>query len=289
MDIPAPARQRVQISTGDLPSQKLDLVFPANGALQAALSALQTSYVKATMELARLVAQAGRSLPLFIYLNHLSYKSTVTALSFDSHSDDVWCLDPRGLLTLHLAEESYQTLGITGKKLPFKNHSEHSNCFPPLQPSADSVRNRQKREAALQAWDVRRKQAGKDPWTVLYCANDVDATAQFASDNGHTEFVRSVKCQETTSRGVRMPTITLPARPTADADAVEDWEADMGALFEWVGMACSCRLQANDRADAYVAVYQPPQPSTVGDITRLRWRGFLGPDFVQSVIDAVWK
>jgi ribonuclease P/MRP protein subunit RPP40 len=35
-----------------------------------------------------------------------------------------------------------------------------------------------------------------------------------------------------------MPTITLPARPTADADAVEDWEADMGALFEWVGMAC---------------------------------------------------
>jgi ribonuclease P/MRP protein subunit RPP40 len=53
-------------------------------------------------------------------------KSTLTALSFDSHSDDVWCLDPRGLLTLHLAEESYQTLGITGKKLPFKNHSEHS-------------------------------------------------------------------------------------------------------------------------------------------------------------------
>jgi ribonuclease P/MRP protein subunit RPP40 len=65
----------------------------------------------------------------------------------------------------------------------------------------------------------------------------VDATAQFASDNGHTEFVRSVKCQETTSRGVRMPTITLPARPTADTDAVEDWEADMSALFEWVGMA----------------------------------------------------
>jgi ribonuclease P/MRP protein subunit RPP40 len=51
------------------------------------------------------------------------------------------------------------------------------------------------------------------------------------------------------------------------------------------------RLQANDRADAYVAVYEPPQSwmATVADVTRLRWRGFLGPDFVQSVIDAVLR
>jgi ribonuclease P/MRP protein subunit RPP40 len=96
---------------------------------------------------------------------------------------------------------------------------------------------------------------------------------------------------------------------------VEDWEDEMCALFEWVGMAGlgsqryvshgfqlyltntpshfdpDGRLQANDRADAYVAVYEPPQSwmATVADVTRLRWRGFLGPDFVQSVIDAVLR
>jgi ribonuclease P/MRP protein subunit RPP40 len=40
-----------------------------------------------------------------------------------------------------------------------------------LQPSADSLKNRQKRDAALKAWDLRRRQAGDAPWTVLYCAN----------------------------------------------------------------------------------------------------------------------
>jgi len=195
-------------------------------------------------------------------------------------------------LTLHLSAESYQTLGITGQKLPFKSHSSEHTVSLPLQPSADSLKNRQKRDAALKAWDLRRRQAGEAPWTVLYCANDVAATTQFAASNGHADLVRAVKCQTTSSPSVRVPRVSLPARPPAkDPDAVEDWEEEMRALFEWVGMAGlgSQRLQANDRADAYVAVYEPPRPSTatVGDLTRLRWRGFLGPDFVRSVIDVV--
>ena len=47
-------------------------------------------------------------------------------LSSDPHSDDAWCVDPRRLLTLHLASESYQTLGLPGTRLPFKGHTEHS-------------------------------------------------------------------------------------------------------------------------------------------------------------------
>ncbi|KAJ7281382.1 ribonuclease P 40kDa subunit-domain-containing protein [Mycena rebaudengoi] len=290
MDVPEPPRQRVQITTGDTPSPKiqlkvgfgallfvssqLDLVFPSNDALKAALSALETSYVKAPMELARVVEQAAT----FIHPTEL--QSTVTMLSVDPH-DDVWCLDPRGLLTLHLAKESYQTLGLTGKKLPFKGHTEHTIALA-LHPAADSAANRSKRNAALKAWD-RRRAAG---WTVLYCAKDPGETARFAAENGHANLVRNVSCQATSSVAMRVPQVTLPARP-ADADAAEDWEVDMEGLFEWVGMAClgAQRLQANDRVDAYVAVYEPPEPSMVGEITHLRWRGFLGPDFVQSVID----
>ena len=46
-----------------------------------------------------------------------------------------------------------------------------------------------------------------------------------------------------------------------------------------------CRLLANDRVDPYVSVYECPVPSYVGDITHLQWKGFLGPEFVQSVIN----
>jgi len=45
------------------------------------------------------------------------------------------------------------------------------------------------------------------------------------------------------------------------------------------------RLLANDRVDPYVSVYECPVPSYVGDITHLRWIGFLGPEFVQSLIN----
>lgn len=45
------------------------------------------------------------------------------------------------------------------------------------------------------------------------------------------------------------------------------------------------RLKANDRVDPYVALYEHPSPSCVGNITRLRWSGLIGPAFLQSVID----
>ena len=45
------------------------------------------------------------------------------------------------------------------------------------------------------------------------------------------------------------------------------------------------RLAANDRVDPYVAVYESPTPSKVGDVTHLRWRGLLASTFVQTIID----
>jgi ribonuclease P/MRP protein subunit RPP40 len=46
------------------------------------------------------------------------------------------------------------------------------------------------------------------------------------------------------------------------------------------------RLQANDRVDPYIAVYEPPAGSMTGKLTHIRWRGLLPPDFVQSVVCA---
>jgi hypothetical protein len=49
--------------------------------------------------------------------------------------------------------------------------------------------------------------------------------------------------------------------------------------------SCFHRLAGNDRVDPYVAVYELPTPSELGDITHLRWRGLLPPEFVQTIID----
>ena len=45
------------------------------------------------------------------------------------------------------------------------------------------------------------------------------------------------------------------------------------------------RLQANDRVDPYVAVYEAPSPASIADVTHIRWKGLMDNSFVRSVID----
>ena len=43
--------------------------------------------------------------------------------------DDVWCIDPRGVLTLSVAKETYEQLGLLGKSLPLNNHKDQHGVF----------------------------------------------------------------------------------------------------------------------------------------------------------------
>ncbi|KAH9004778.1 ribonuclease P 40kDa subunit-domain-containing protein [Lactarius hatsudake] len=74
-------------------------------------------------------------------------------------------------------------------------------------------------------------------------------------------------------------------------DALEDWNERVSVYFEWVGMVNigAQRLRANDRVDPYVAVYSTPTPFTVGDVTHMKWYGFLTPQFVQKIVDTAIK
>ncbi|KAI0683718.1 hypothetical protein BC835DRAFT_1295246, partial [Cytidiella melzeri] len=79
----------------------------------------------------------------------------------------------------------------------------------------------------------------------------------------------------------------------------EDWEEEVSALFEWVGMAClgserrhlnrnfQLRLQANDHPDPYIAVYEPPETSKVGNLVHMCWKGFIPRSFLRRVLDTV--
>ena len=50
-------------------------------------------------------------------------------LSVNTHGDDIWCIDPRGHLTLSVSKDTYERLGLVGKKLPFKIHDDRHGVF----------------------------------------------------------------------------------------------------------------------------------------------------------------
>ncbi|KAK0467010.1 ribonuclease P 40kDa subunit-domain-containing protein [Desarmillaria tabescens] len=254
--------------------QQLDVIFPSDDELENALLPLETHYAKGKTTLSDVIASA----------KELGPENNLTVLSTDFDDGDVWYIDPRGILTLCVAKDTYETLGLVGKKVVLgygrkHPHEERHVINIPLQANTESEGNKKRRSSALKAWDGRR-----EPWSILCTSKDLAKLARLGS-------VRQVKCQKTSMNDVRIPVVDLPPRPNGSQDDIDDWNEHLHGLFEWVGMAGlgAQRLQANDRVDPHVSLYESPGPSNVGNITHLRWRGFLGPDFVQSIIDTVTK
>lgn len=119
------------------------------------------------------------------YLNP-SPASDLVLLSTSGSEEDSWCLDYRGLLTLCLCKDTYQTLGLVGKKLAFskalaerygesfaiyslvaQKHLSSIVIHLPLRQTSESAANRARRDAALKAWDAARERNGSDPWPIL--------------------------------------------------------------------------------------------------------------------------
>ncbi|KAJ3495714.1 hypothetical protein NLJ89_g10584 [Agrocybe chaxingu] len=306
-------KQRVRVSTGSLPatkiatlaqchpfSQQLDVVFPSNSALLESLEKLETSYAKGKAKLSDVVAKAGA------FVNEVEGESNLLVVSHSTHEDDAWCIDPRGHLTLSLGKETYQRLGLVGQKLPFKTHSERHVFDIPLKKNALSATVRAKQKASLELWDKIRQDGarntgntgGAELWDTLYCSRD-QATPPEGPFQGRQ--VHRALCQKKELLDVHIPALNLqsPPQPPSSkveskqkldhAEALEDWSRRVQNLFEWVGMAAlgAQRLDANDRVDPYVALYEPPISSRVGNVTYLQWRGLLSPHFVQQILNAV--
>ncbi|OBZ73590.1 hypothetical protein A0H81_06348 [Grifola frondosa] len=219
-------------------------------------------------------------------------------------SDDVWSLDTRGVLTLAVCKETYQSLGLVGQKLPWKGCDDtyviqiflHSEC-------PDSAIKEKwhplgvKQKASLEAWDARR-----GSWKIMYnytdsgrrricqypCRHEPSGVDGKPMEDAIID-VRETKpiVRKTMNAHIPVPTAQPLMKGVEDLEH-EEWEEKVSALFEWVGMAClgAKRLQVMDRPDPYVAVYSPPSPSRIGEFTHVRWSGLLPPGFVQSVINA---
>ncbi|TFK83875.1 hypothetical protein K466DRAFT_589374 [Polyporus arcularius HHB13444] len=263
-------------------TQQLDIVFPSSVSLRTALEELQCTYQTCECSLSDFLQFAKP------HLHHLATESKVVAHGLAGSTDsDVWCLDSRGVLTLAVSKQTYEFLGLVGERLPWKGCEDihvihiYIGYTGPRHGDMKKWATYGAKEAAiLRAWDERR-----GPWKIMYHMQNPDSNrpAQSAPHQiEKTVFTR--------------PHVHIPELARDDLlnesnrlDDLESWEDRVSSLFEWVGLASlgSQRLLANDRCDPYISVYEPPAPSHVGELTVMRWRGFLPSSFVQSILDVI--
>ncbi|EPQ56271.1 hypothetical protein GLOTRDRAFT_128220 [Gloeophyllum trabeum ATCC 11539] len=229
-------------------------------------------------------------LPVFEYASsfvdsHGHESASFSALPLPSPlSDDYWCIDPRGTLTLQVAKDTYETLGLVGSKLPFKFREapEQYIIRIPLRKQLETPKNWERYKGALKAWDQRREE-NAGGWDILFSCS----VGGFQPPFPHS--TPNAKPQVTRRTQVHIPRPSITPCPLKGEDAKDDWEEGMSEIFEWVGLVSlangGSRLAANDRVDPFVAIYSPPDPSYVGNVVHLQWTGFLSPEFIQSVIN----
>jgi len=284
---------RSKFDSGSLPSQKIlnlsachpfiqqvDIVFPASRRLEEALTQHTTTYVHTRSKLAPFVQLVQDK------INGLEFKSDVIAFGFNPRgTDETWCIDTRGVLTLAIDSGTYQKLGLLGKPLPWRLHqSRYIVVLSQKVPKGEKHWNLfgTKQKSALELYDDLREKAGLDSWNVVYRSKTNSPLA------GMTNQPRSVQVQprKATYLNVRIPSVNLSPPSSTDKEEHEDWKTSLDAFQEWLGLACmgSQRLQVNDNVDPYVASYHPPEPNTIGAVTYLRWSGLLHPDFTHALL-----
>ncbi|KAG6328990.1 hypothetical protein ID866_10100 [Astraeus odoratus] len=126
-----------------------------------------------------------------------------------------------------------------------------------LKQETQSVAVRARQRRALNIWDDSRAESGHGEWEIAHVGGGLST--------GTLHQTKIVKPQIWRYSDMFVPVIDIPQ---SKEESSEDREERIGGLLEWV------------------AVYEPPMPSTVGNLTHLRWRGLMDSAFVQSVIAA---
>ena len=90
------------------------------------------------LEFKRLVSLSTRHSSLFIIVTPKNgafplCSSDVIAFGFNPRgTDETWCIDTRGVLTLSIDRGTYQRLGLLGTPLPWKAHQDRYSTWTPF-------------------------------------------------------------------------------------------------------------------------------------------------------------
>ncbi|KAI0642231.1 ribonuclease P 40kDa subunit-domain-containing protein [Trametes meyenii] len=272
-------RSRLRVRS---PDRKVDVVFPSCAALEEALLQLRASYWRCECGLGDFLAFAKP------YINENALESNIVARGrAGPSSDDVWSLDSRGFLTAVVGKETYEILGVVGEPLPWKGHGDKHAIRISLRaarPKAQSTKTwlayGVKEENVIREWDTKR-----GPWKIFYHCVGAE---NMPPNNIRSELKISVQKRD----NVYIPHLedkSMLVRCGRTEEETDAWGESMSSLFEWVGMAClgSPRISVNDRCDPYIAVYTPPEPSSIGSLTCMRWSGLIPPSFVRDIMDQI--
>ncbi|KAM5536652.1 hypothetical protein V8D89_009747 [Ganoderma adspersum] len=258
-------------------TQQVDVVFPTCPGLEESLAGLDFTYQACESTLMEFLEFAGP----------YARQSNITALGYsNANDDDVWCLDARGVVTLVVGKGTYETLGIVGDRLPWKECSDMYVIHICL---GKSVRPGQPEKwptyGTKEAAAIRRLDAHKGTWKITYHVNDADGAAHTSS------LAKRLVMSTSHSAHTHVPTLRREDLVFRDdkKDLTENWEESVSALFEWVGMAGlgSQRLSEGDRCDPYVSVYEPPELSHAGDLTTMRWTGFITSTALKKILEII--
>ncbi|KAF8507967.1 ribonuclease P 40kDa subunit-domain-containing protein [Hysterangium stoloniferum] len=204
--------------------------------------------------------------------------TTTTALTVgDFETEDVWCLDSRGILSLLLTSSTHERLGISGgTRIAALGHKISFLIKLDLRDTSSSLAMRSRE--CLTQWDSRREDAGEGLWEVL-----LSTDSSFTAADLGTKV--TVNPEYHTISHAHIPPSVLPF---IKSDKPDNAEAT-AELFEWLGLAClgSQCLDINGAVNSYTASYDPPQGSTIGTIYHIRWLGFLSPAFVSLVVNEI--
>ncbi|KAI0820748.1 ribonuclease P 40kDa subunit-domain-containing protein [Trametes gibbosa] len=264
-------------------TQQVDIVLPSHSTLEESLLELKAAYWRCECTLSDFLEFAKT------HDNATGSNGKVVAYgTANPTEDDVWCLDPRGFLTLAVCKETYETLGLVGKSFPWKEHKTthvvHISLRDPRLVKDESkvwLSYGTKEADAIRRWD-----AARGPWKIwCYLDSELDVSIP---GSARYELVRSVRIQESVHiPDIQRDSVVLPGN--CEGDRVDEWEDYISSLFEWVGMASlgSPRISVSDRCEPYIAVYTHPTPSRIGNITTIRWKGFIPSVFVQGIADTI--
>ncbi|KAH9832613.1 ribonuclease P 40kDa subunit-domain-containing protein [Rhodofomes roseus] len=264
-------------------NRHVDMVFPSELMLQGELASLTSTYWSCRSTITKFIDYAKT------FVNKLEMQSDIAAVSlFDPATDAGFSLDTRGVLTFVVDKTAYERLGLAGTQMRWSGCDDMyliqctlSEGVPDDPATRKLHQYGPKQQAAITQWD-----ADHGLWNISYYLRDAGPNS--IPIGGSTEHV--VRPSISRRAHVHVPEPTLCSCPNSEEER-EDWDEEISALFEWVGMSClgSQRLLASDSCDPYIAMYASPSPSHVTDTVHIRWRGLLSPAFTRSIVGSMLK
>jgi len=120
-------------------------------------------------------------------INGVEFKSDVIAFGFNPRgTDETWCVDTRGVLTMSIDPGTYQRLGLLGTPLPWKLHrNRYTVVLSKKVPKGEKHWNPlgPKQKSALELYDELREKAGFDAWDVVYHSKNDGSLAGLANQS----------------------------------------------------------------------------------------------------------